>query len=161
MIFFGVCLKLIDSIITENNILRNMTQSRRSLLTTLSDSDQIDQNQLNGLVAVLVGLSQLLLALVTLSDPDSLSFIVVAGGGILLLLIGVRVFQGKEVFEGEGNVSKRVRWLGTAMRVVFAIGVAVAAVSVSFGVAWLGTAASFIFILVLGLMVAIILSPFI
>jgi hypothetical protein len=90
-----------------------MGQNQRSILAAISDSDHtprdlIDRNQFDGFTAIIIGMSQVLLAL-TFPKGWLLPFVVVSGG-FLLISIGINLLQGKEAFENRWE--KASRWHG-------------------------------------------------
>jgi putative Mn2+ efflux pump MntP len=137
-----------------------MDQSQRSVLDPISDGnhslrDRIDRHRLISFVIVVVGLSQLLLAFATPLASDWLSSLVVMVGGVLLIIIGRHMCHHKEPFEGEWG-SEWLAWLESIQSVIFAVGVAAAAVSVSFGLVWLRMPVMFMFMLVGGITIVFI-----
>lgn len=87
--------------------------------------DLINRDRLNGLAAIVIGISQLPMAFV-LADSTGfdISLYVIGVGGILLIAIGVNVFRGMEAFEVEWSDRVWVAWLDTTIRCIFAIVVA-------------------------------------
>jgi hypothetical protein len=84
--------------------------------------DWVDQDRLNGLATILIGMSQLPMAFV-LADSTGfeIPLFVIVVGSVVLIAIGVNVFRGMEAFEVEWSESERVAWLDTVMRCMFAI----------------------------------------
>lgn len=124
-----------------------MDQNRVSGVTPTSDRDHslrelIDRKQVDGLAIVLLGITQVLLATVSLMQSSwsgitvsSWSTFVLGGGGWLLIGVGVSVFQGRVVFEPEsgwGIDNQRLAWIGTAAIFAVSVGAAAVAVWVSF-----------------------------
>ena len=118
-----------------------MVQNEPSVLATIADGDdslrdRIGWRQLNAIVAVLIGMSQIVVAMTTNPERSTL-FFVVGAGGFLLIGLGVSEFQSKDWFERRPDESKRVAYLGMATLYTITIAVVVAAVSFSFGLVWL------------------------
>lgn len=69
----------------------------------------VTQERLNGLAALLIGVSQLPLAFV-LADAtgNDISLFIIGAGGWLLIGIGVNVFRGMEAFEVDWSESEWV-----------------------------------------------------
>jgi hypothetical protein len=90
--------------------------------------DSVNQDRLNGLAAIVVGVSQLPLAFM-FADATGYesSLFVIGAGGILLSAIGVNVFRGMGPFEVDWSESKRVAWLSTIVTCLYAVVVVVAA----------------------------------
>ena len=91
-------------------------------------ADVVSRNRLNGLAAIIIGLSQLPLAfMVADSTGYEISLFVIGAGGWLLVGIGVNVFRGMEAFEFDWSESNRVAWVSTIVTCLFATVVATAA----------------------------------
>jgi uncharacterized membrane protein YidH (DUF202 family) len=120
-----------------------MVQNEPSVLATTADGDdslrdRIGWRQLNAIVPVLIGLSQIVVAMTTMNPAErSTLFLVIVAGGFLLVGLGVSGFRSKNWFERRPDESKLVAYLGMATSFTLAIAVVVAAVSFSFGVVWL------------------------
>lgn len=121
---------LIDTAITEN-----MDNNEGfDLAVTFSDKDSfynlINQDQLHGLVAILVGASQLPLAF-SIAKPQSLTPFVIGSGGLLLISIGFNIFREKDPFGESKSENKWTTWLSTAMLVILSLAIVVVAISIS------------------------------
>ena len=91
-------------------------------------SDRVSRHHLNGLAAIVVGLSQLPLAFMFADATGYESSIyVVGGGGWMLIGVGINEFRGMEAFEIDWSASNRVAWYGTVLTCILAGVVAVAA----------------------------------
>jgi hypothetical protein len=90
--------------------------------------DSVNRDHLNGLAAILVGVSQLPLA-VMFADVTGYesSLFVIGAGGFLLIAIGVNVFRGMGPFEVDWIESERVTQLSMIINLVIAVVVAAAA----------------------------------
>lgn len=113
-----------------------MSRYRLSVLDRSSNGDRalrdlIVLQQVNGIVTLLLGVSQVLFIMHFMgsSEPDvttsSLPLFVLGGGGWALIGIGVNLFKGKEAFDGGWIESERVMWVWTIGSFIFALGVAV------------------------------------
>jgi hypothetical protein len=91
--------------------------------------DLVNRERLNGLAAILVGVSQLPLA-VMFADVTGYesSLFVIGAGGFLLMAIGANVFRGIGPFELDWTESERVARLSTIMTWIIAVAVAATAV---------------------------------
>ncbi|HET7324682.1 MAG TPA: hypothetical protein VFJ06_10150 [Halococcus sp.] len=120
-----------------------MVQSEPSVLATITDGDdslrdRIGWRQLNAIVPVLIGMSQIVVAVTTMNPAErSTLFFVVVAGGFLLVGLGVSGFQSKDWFERRPNESKLVAYLGMVLLFTLTGTVVVAAVLFSFGFVWL------------------------
>ncbi len=84
--------------------------------------DLINQDRLNGLAAIVIGMSQLPMAFMFADATRfDISLWVIGVSGMLLIAIGVNVFRGMEAFEIAWSESKRVSWLDTIIRCMFAV----------------------------------------
>ena len=109
-----------------------MDQNQSSDVALTSDGDhtllnQIDQNHLTGLGAMLVGITQVLLGMGTLPQFSGLTVsfwasIFLAGGGWALIGIGFNVFRGREAFDGGWIESEWVNWVYTVVTFVILVG---------------------------------------
>lgn len=88
----------------------------------------IGRFRLAGFATVLVGLSQLPVAVLVAdaTGHDSL-LLVIGGGGWLLVGIGVNILRGREAFETRRDGDGWWPWLSAIVTVIVAISVAVAA----------------------------------
>jgi uncharacterized membrane protein YidH (DUF202 family) len=123
-------------------MLNNMVQNEPSVLATIADGDdslrdRIGWRQLNAIITVLIGISQIVVAMTMNPAERSKLFLVVVAGGFLLIGLGVSEFQSKNWFTRRPDESKRVAYLEMAMLYTLTIVVVVAAVSFSFGLVWL------------------------
>lgn len=120
-----------------------MDQNRVSILTPRSNGDDrlrdlIEQHRVFGIMSLLMGLSQVMLGMhfigpgTLLATPSSLVGVVLAAGGLLLITIGLNVFQGREAFDGGWIDSERGMWIWAGIAVVFTIGIAAGTVWVLF-----------------------------
>jgi hypothetical protein len=124
-----------------------MSWNRESGITAASSDerglgDLIDRQRLDGLAAILVGTSQVLLGMTGFGSSgwsgltmSSWSIFLLGGGGWLLIGIGINLFQGRGAFEsgwGLGLESERLVWLGTVTTFVIAVFFAAGAVWVLF-----------------------------
>jgi uncharacterized membrane protein YidH (DUF202 family) len=120
-----------------------MVQNEPSVLATIANGDdslrdRIGQRQLNAIVPVLIGISQILVAVTTMNPAErSTLFLVVVTGGLLLTGLGVSEFRSKDWFERKPDESTLVAYLGMVMSSTLTIAVVVGAVSFSFGLVWL------------------------
>lgn len=110
-----------------------MGPPRVSFLDTSSNGDRrlrdlIKQQQALGIITLLIGLSQVVLALSfidpgpLLATPSSWVGFVLAAGGWMLIGIGMNVFQDRKAFNGWN--SERVRWLSIVVMFLLTVGVA-------------------------------------
>ena len=90
--------------------------------------DLVNRNRLNGLATILIGVSQLPLA-VMFADVTGYesSLFVIGCSGWLLIGVGVNVFRDRGPFELDWTESKRTAWLSTIVTCILAIVVAAAA----------------------------------
>jgi uncharacterized membrane protein YidH (DUF202 family) len=119
-----------------------MVQNEPSVLATIADGDdslrdRIGWRQLNAIITVLLGMSQIVVAMTMNPAERSKLFLVIVTGGFLLIGLGVSEFQSKNWFKRRPNESKLVAYLGMAVLFTLTTAVVVAAVSFSFGLVWL------------------------
>lgn len=89
-------------------------------------ADLIQEHQVFGITAMLMGLSQVLyvLEIPRAGLWSSWSIFVLGAGGWLLIGIGMNVFQGRNAFDGGWIDSGRVTWLWLVSILLLSIGVA-------------------------------------
>jgi hypothetical protein len=116
-------------------MLRDMDQNQRSAFASMSDGDnnlrdRVDQEKVYGLAAVLIGLSQVPLAL-AFPAQSWLPSVIILSGGSLLVGIGISAYLGNGIFQGGGWDSEQANWMYAVGMLAFAIGVVAATVWIS------------------------------
>lgn len=84
----------------------------------------VDETTFYGLIAVLIGASQLPLSVALAPSRASWAF-VIGSGGMLLLSIGTNLVLGRQPFESSWGKSGKLAIFGTLLIIVFTIAVAV------------------------------------